>query len=327
LLADADYQKYDLIYFPGGERVEDFLNSSRNEIKKLIDGAVSEHKYVAAICHSPLLLAASGFLKGHLITVQGNEYRAELMKSGATIVNKVFVSDGYFITGQWPYFETFAVSVAEKILFPDGNGPFALARKKNSALNRFLDQRNVYLMKPGVIPDDTIRLIAKHSVNPVLPFEMMNNSYLRIIAVTDPAVKSLLVDQLVESGQEKFKSENIPAEAMKRLWTMMLNAPVIMFIYTDMSGLTTGDDREIYSKISMSLAGQCVAQMGTVAAELGYSVSVLGGQRSLIAGQGIGNALNVPADYVLMNIVGIGYPAELTNPPVVRPVSDYLIIK
>lgn len=327
LLANADYKQYDLIYFPGGEGVQDFLQSSRNEIRKVIDDAVSEHKYVAAICHAPFLLSASEYLRGHQVTVQGSEYKPELIKSGATIVNKLFVSDGYFITGQWPYFETFAVSVAEKILYPEGGGPFETDRKMNGALNRFLDQRNVYYMKPGVISDDTIRLIVKHSINPVLPFEIMNNSYLKIIAVKDPAVKSLIIDQLVEAGQEKFKSENISPEALKRHWTVILNAPVVMFFYTSMAGLKTGDDVTTLTRISTALAGQSVAQMGAVAKELGFSVSVLGGPRSFIAEEGIGKVLNIPPGYSLINILGIGHPVETANPPVARPLVDYLIIK
>lgn len=230
LLSDADYRQYDLIYFPGGEGVQEFLETRRDEIRTIIDGAVSGQKYVAAICHSPYLLAASEELKGHAVTVQGNEFKPQLVKSGATIVNRIFVCDGYFITGQWPYFETFAASVAEKLLYPEGNGPFENKRKRNGSLNRFLDQRNVYIMKKGSISDDTIRLIVNHSVNPILPIEMMNNSSLKIIAVKDPTLKALLVDQLVEAGQKKFESENIPAEAMKRFWTVMFNAPVVMFV-------------------------------------------------------------------------------------------------
>lgn len=325
LLQDADYRQYDLIYFPGGEGVQEFLQAKRNEIRTIIDGAVSEKKYVAAICHSPLLLAASDMVKGHAVTVQGNEFRPQLVKSGATIVNRIFVCDGYFITGQWPYFETFAASVAEKLLYPGGDGPFE-KRKGNGALNRFLDQRNVYIMRQGTISEDTVRMIVNYSVNPILPVEMMNNSPLKIFAIKDPAVKSLLVDQLVEAGLEKFKSQNIPAEALKRFWTLMFNAPVIMFVYTDISDVPV-EDREIFSRIAAGLAGQSVAQMGSVAGELGYSMSVIGGLRSMIAEEGIGKVLNTPAGYKLINILGIGHPVEMANPAVIRPVSDYLVIK
>lgn len=327
LLQDADYSQYDLIYFPGGEGVTEFLRTSRDEIRKIIDGAVSDKKYVAAICHSPLLLAASELLRGHSVTVQGNEFKPELVKSGATISNKVFVCDGHFMTGQWPYFETFAASVAEKLQFPEGNGPFERSMKRNGTLNKFLDQRNVYFMKPGVISDDTIRLIANTSINPVMPFEMMNNSFVKLVAIKDPAIKSLVVEQLVEARLEKFKSENVTAEALKRMWTMIFNSPVVFLVFADMAAIQDGDDRETMYKIAVGLAGQTVAQMGYAAEALGYSVSVLGGSRSLIAGERIGKALNTPSDYMLVNIIGIGRPAEIANPAVRRPVSDYLVIK
>ncbi len=331
LLSNTDYHDYDLIYFPGGEGVEEFLKSNRNDLKQIIDGAVLEHKFVAAICHSPLLLAASELIKDHTVTVQGNEFKPELIRAGAKIVNEIFVSDGYYLTGQWPFFETFAVSIAEKLAFPAGNGPSEQSKKiANPVLSSFLGQRNVFLMKPGLIPDDTIKLIVRHSVNPVLPFELMNNSSLRFIAVKDPDIKAVLVDQLVESALEKYKPENVSAEAMKRLWSMIFNAPVILFIYNDLSDINLPEnqqDKETLLRITTGLAGQSVSQLGAVANELGYGISVIGGMRSLIAEEGFRKVLNVPVDYQLVNIVGIGRPLEVTNPAIVRPVDEYLIIK
>jgi len=108
LFKDADYRKYDLIYFPGGEGVAEFLKTYRDKLQEIIDGSVERRKYVAAICHAPYILSASQMLKSHSVTVQGNEFKSELNKSGAKIVNEIFVSDGYFLTGQWPYFETFS---------------------------------------------------------------------------------------------------------------------------------------------------------------------------------------------------------------------------
>ncbi len=327
LLSETDYREYDLVYFPGGEGVGIFLKEKRSELKQLIDGVVADGGYVAAICHAPLLLAASENLKGCQVTVQGSEYRPELTKAGARIVNKIFVSDGNFMTGQWPYFETFAASVAEKLLYPQGNGPFEISRKKNGpVLNRYLDQSNIFLMRQESISDDTIKLILKYSVNPVLPFEMMNNSTTKFIAVKDSILKTLISDQLVEAGIQKFKAENVSADAIKRLWTMIFRAPVIIFVYSDISGINP-EDKDCLSGLLFSVAGQCVSQMGQVAGDLGFGVSVIGGIRSLIAEEGIGNVLNAPAGYKLVNIVGIGHPVEYANPAVIRPVSDYLIIK
>ena len=331
LLANIDYHDYDLIFFPGGEGVEEFLKSNRDQLKQIIDGAVLEHKFVAAICHSPLLLAASELIKGHMVTIQGNEFKAELIRTGAKIVNEIFVSDGYYLTGQWPYFETFAVTIAEKLAFPAGNGPLEQSKRNTSlVLSNLLGQRNVFLMKPGVISDDTVKLMVRYSVNPALPFEMMNNSSLRFIAVKDQDIKAVLIDQLVESTLEKYKPENVPAETMRRLWSMIFNAPVILFIYNDLSDinlLEDQQDKEVLLRITTGLAGQSVSQLGVVANELGYGVSVIGGMRSLIAEEGFRKVLNVPEVYQLVNIVGIGRPLEVTNPAVVRPVDDYLIVK
>jgi len=331
LFKDADYRKYDLIYFPGGEGVAEFLKTYRDKLQEIIDGSVEGRKYVAAICHAPYILSASQLLKNHSVTVQGNEFKSELNKSGAEIVNEIFVSDGYFLTGQWPYFETFSTSVAEKLLYPLGGGPLETIKKNGSpVLNGLLDQKNVFLMKPGTISDDTIALLIKHSVNPILPFDMMNNPNIKYIAVKDPYTKSRLIDQLTESSNEKYKSQNIPSESMKRFWTLIFNAPVVLFIYNDLTeteNIMDLQDKENQLKINILLAGQSISQLDVVAKELGYSISVIGGLRSLIAEEGFRKVLYVPSNYQLLNIIGIGHPGETMNPAVARPVDEYLIIK
>jgi nitroreductase len=155
---------------------------------------------------------------------------------------------------------------------------------------------------------------------------MKNNQVTKFIAVKDSILKTLLVDQMVEAGIERFKSQNITGEALRRFWTMVFRAPVIIFVYSDMSGINP-EDRDFLTGINFSIAGQSVSQMGFVAADLGLGLSVIGGERSMIAEDGIRKVLNTPAGYRLVNIIGIGYPLEQINPAVTRPASEYLIIK
>ena len=331
LLKDADYKNYDLIYFPGGEGVAGFLNTNKDMLQEIIDATVKRQKFVAAICHAPYILSASSLLKGHSVTVQGNEFKSGLMKSGAKIVNETFVSDGFFLTGQWPFFETFSASVAEKLLFPQGGGPFEMSEKNVSpVLKGLMDQRNVFIMKPGIISDDTITLMIRHSVNPILPFDFMNNAIIRFIAVKNTELKATLVDKLTEVSKEKYKTENAPVEAIKRLWTLIFNAPAIIFIFndlTDIKNIPDLKDREYQIRINTMIAGQSVSQLGLAAKEIGYSISVIGGLRSLIAEDEFKKVLDVPADYHLISIVGIGYPLEFMNTAVARPANEYLLIK
>lgn len=331
LIKDVDYKKFDLIYIAGGEGVADFLNDNREQLKRIIDGAVQNQKFVAAICHGPAALAAAETLRGHTVTVQGNEFRAELQKAGAKVVNELFVGDGSFLTGQWPYFETFAVSVAEKVAYPEGNGPYELAEKAlNPVLRNFQNIRNTWIMRPGNISNDTLELIIKSSVNPMLPVEMMNNSSIRFVAVRDNTLKSDLIDQIIQVSLEKYKEENLPVESVKKLWLQIFNAPVILFVFNDLSGLESlksASEKEMFTKIRTLLAGESSSQLALVAKEFGYGVSMLGGQRTMVAEEGFKKVLAVPPSYQLVNIIGIGHPLQQNNPPVKRPVSEYLLIK
>ncbi len=334
LLDIASKENYDLIYFPGGEGVTEFLKSKRDQIKELIDKGVEKGNHIAAICHSPYLLSASSSLKGHTITVQGHEFKPELSKAGASFSNDIFVKDGEFLTGQWPYFETFAVSVAEVLVNETYNSKNAEGesikadKPEDDFLNHILMQRNTMMMDSGSIPDDSVVFIIRHSVNPVLPYGMMNNTAVRFIAVKDTALKFALADEIVIAGKEKYLQAKADLSWMRKFWANILNAPVIIFVFNDTASIISKDaNKEPSIRLNTMLAGQSVSQMCLVAEHLGYNVSLIGNTSTLAAETGFKRVLSVPEDYQLINIIGIGKAVEITNPPVARPVSEYLTIK
>lgn len=331
LIEDADLNKYDLIYFPGGEGVAEFKAKYGERLRKMIDNTVRCGKYVAAICHSPYLLSVSEMVAGRSITVQGNEFKPELTRAGAKIVNEVFIADGRFLTGQWPFFETFATSVARELTGSAGNVT-ALQQLPESypGLRSLGKTRSVWYMKNGGIAEDTLKLIINSCINPQLPMEMMNNSTLRIIAVKDTVVKSLLADAIVEAGKEQYRQANVSGDVMKSLWLKLFNAPYLIFVYNDLSDISSvKDDNEkaLLTRLNTVLAGESVSQLIIAARALGYETSTLGGMRTFIAEEGFRTVLGLPADYRLANIIGIGRPRESGNPPVARPLNEYLIIR
>jgi protease I len=330
-IEEVDLQRYDLIYFPGGEGVQEFNSKYHEKIREIIDKTVSRGKYVAAICHSPYLLSSSELLKGHSITVQGNEFKTELQKAGAKIINDIFVADRNFLTGQWPYFETFGASVAQELTGSIGT-PISWQQPQvfYPNLQNLGNTRNVWYMKDRAMPEDTLKMIIRKCINPQLPFEMMNNNTLRIIAVRDTSIKSLLADEIVKASREKYVQENLSETAMKKVWYQILNAPYLIFVYNDLSdlaGIKDENERALNERIYTVLAGESISQLIFSANSFGYGTSTLGGMRTFVAEEGFRKILGLSPYYQLENIITVGIPAEFSNPPVARPLSEYLLIK
>lgn len=90
-----DINDMDLLMLPGGAGYE-LLNSSE-EAHKLIDFAVENDIYVAAICAAPSILGRKGLLNGKRATCFPG---FEKYLTGAEITGEKVTVDGKFITGK-----------------------------------------------------------------------------------------------------------------------------------------------------------------------------------------------------------------------------------
>ena len=98
-IRDIDPGDYDLLYIPGGKAPE--------KLKKEVDALqlvmqfFESGKPIAALCHGPQLLAASGVAQMRRIAAWP-EVEGELTDAGIIYVNEAAVVDGPFITARWP---------------------------------------------------------------------------------------------------------------------------------------------------------------------------------------------------------------------------------
>lgn len=94
-MSGVDADKMDLLMLPGGVGHE--LLDASNEVHYLINKAVADRKYVAAICAAPSIIGKKGFLRGKkAVCFPGYEdYLYD-----ANIVNDKAVIDGQFITAR-----------------------------------------------------------------------------------------------------------------------------------------------------------------------------------------------------------------------------------
>lgn len=124
LLADADFDSFDMIIFPGGMPGTTNLEANTYLMSKL-DEFYKTGKYVAAICAAPTILGHRGLLKGRkACCFPGMEEGLE----GAEVVFDDTVTDGNIITARGMGCSTQFGLAAVKVLYGD-EAAEALAKK------------------------------------------------------------------------------------------------------------------------------------------------------------------------------------------------------
>ncbi len=100
LIDELDSNNYDAIILPGG--APGYLNlKADHRVLDLLNKTNEDGKLIAAICASPVVLAAAGLLQGKNCTVYPG-MEEELRKAGGKLVDDVVVIDDNLITSKGP---------------------------------------------------------------------------------------------------------------------------------------------------------------------------------------------------------------------------------
>jgi len=98
--ADAEPDAFDAVLLPGGKLNGDRIRNNP-EAQQFVRGMQEEGKPIAAICHGPWLLAATGLAKGRTLT-SAPDLQGELRQAGASWVDREAVRDGNLVTSRKP---------------------------------------------------------------------------------------------------------------------------------------------------------------------------------------------------------------------------------
>lgn len=90
---------YDALYLPGG-RAPAALRE-HDVVIKAVKHFADHNKPIAAICHGPQLLAASGLLQGKQVTAF-HKVKDEMLAAGGNYVDQPVVRDGNILTSRMP---------------------------------------------------------------------------------------------------------------------------------------------------------------------------------------------------------------------------------
>jgi F420 biosynthesis protein FbiB-like protein len=323
LISEIDLSRYQAIFFPGGSGPKNLLERERTKVVELIQEADRKGIVLAAICHGPQVLAAARVVEDRKVTGH-HEVVEDITGAGGEYVNKVCVVDENTVTGNWPYFETMAVKVAERVLYPQGGGPSETSEfETDPVLKAIRERRSVRRFEERDVEPSKIQLILKAAA---WAPSANNNQPWKFVVVNNRATKEKLLDSFMNRMKDYYESHGIPADRIKAFWQGIFSAPVHIFAFCDTSVV---EIEEGFEEIEMLWSTQGVAaacQNALLAAHALGLGSVWTGA-SLIVEKDIKDVLNVPEGARLMTMIAIGYPAHEPLPPVRRPLSDVVFFE
>lgn len=318
LLSEVNVGEYQAIFLPGGNSPSNLIKKDKKYILDIIQNADRKGILLSGICHGPYVLAVSNVING--VSVTGHrEIEKDLERAGGKYVRDVCVVDKNIITGNWLYFESFALNVAERLLYPDEN-----MRSRRVELESHLALKNIKERR-------SIRRYKEKDIDPFLIEELMymaswapssnNDQPWIFVVVKDGKIKKQIFNIFITRMQDYYQKRSISVERMKSFWSGLFTAPVFIFVFNNPEEKDTEDEfseiQKIWNIQSISNACQNLL-LAAKAMDLGTCwIGAL-----LTIEPEIKKLLGAPEEAQLMTVIALGYPAEDPFPRIRKSISE-----
>jgi nitroreductase/putative intracellular protease/amidase len=300
LLSEVDLSRYQAIFFPGGNSPKYLLETDRSRVIEMIREADRRGLVLGAICHGPQVLAAARVINGRKVT-------------GHREVDKNTV------TGNWPYFESMAMMVAERVLYPQGGGPTETSPfETNPVLKAIKERRSIRSFKEKEVEDSKIELILKAAT---WAPSSNNDQPWKFVVVKNKDTKEKVLSAFLDRMGSYFESHGIPMENIRGFWSGIFAAPVHIFAFCDTSVVEMEEDWK-ETEMLWSIQGVSTACQNVLLAAHALGLGAVWAGASLAVEDDIKELLDVPTGVKLMTVIAVGYPDHEPLPPVRRPLSD-----
>jgi nitroreductase/putative intracellular protease/amidase len=323
LLSEVNVSSYQAIFFPGGNSPKNLLETERSRVIEMIQGADKKGLVLAAICHGPQVLAAAGALQDRKATGH-HEVVDEITGAGGEYVSQVCVVDENTVTGNWPYFETMAMQVAERVLYPQGGGPSVKSPfETDPVLKAIKERRSVRNFQEKEVEESKIELILKAAT---WAPSANNNQPWKFVVVRDKETKEKVLNAFLDRMKDYYEDHGLPLERIRPFWAGIWAAPVHIFAFCDTRVV---EIEEGWEEIEMlwSTQGVSAACQNLLLAARALGLGSVWTGASLAVEEEIKSMLGVPKEVKLMTVIAVGYPADEPLPPVRRPLSDVMFFE
>lgn len=327
LLSRADAARYDLVYIAGGDGIREFVQEHGVALKALFAKALQGRTKIAAICHASLALSLADGVSGKRMTGNGESELNALRAVGAIVVDEEFVSDGAFLTGQYPFLRTFAVQIAEQLQFPEGNGPLRKFLSERTDLEKaFDDLRNSQEISGEKIAEETLEKIFRSAFKTVLMQPWGNFPPLfKVVRVSDPETREALALGVGAELKRQYLSAFGSEQRIDVIVGKCFRTPADVFlVFIDMNSLPPAASQlqEIYFRSAVTRYGSALENIALTARSLGLGIGLLGFPPFLrSAEKPVREILGIPESMAFIDMFLLGHPLRSNPPAIGKPVS------
>jgi nitroreductase len=232
--------------------------------------------------------------------------------------------DENIVTGNWPYFETVAVKVAERVLYPRGGGPSESSPfESNPVLKAIKERRSIRRFQEKDVEEPKIKQILRAGT---WAPSANNDQPWKFVVVRSGETKGKVLNAFLNRMKGYYEGHGIPLDRIRAFWSSILAAPVHIFVFRDIS---VADIEKGYEEIEIlwstqAISAACQNMLLTIHA-LGLGAVWTGAM--LIVEEDIKAMLGVPQEVQLMTVIAVGYTAQEPLPPVRKPLSDVMFFE
>ena len=319
LLGEVSLEGVDALYFPGGGGPEHLITDFPEITRDLIDQALQKGIPMSAICSGPYVFSLHEALQGKRLTVSPGK-QAEMQAFGIDYVREPVVLTGQVITANWPFFESFSMAVAHRLLDPyaslddifhSGDCPVSKSLKQLGQIRDFSPE--------PVPPSKTGQLIA-NSLG--VPWVQFHNQNWKFFVVDDAGLRSRIKEKLLDHIQENELYQQVPEEQLQAHFGRMLDHP----------SLIIGARKKPKEESGTPIVARKAQEHAVVAA--GAYMLLLAPSLDLgaiwfpqleIIHEDLFSMLDAEGDLEFVFSAVVGYPSVEDLPPVRRPMEEVLI--
>jgi nitroreductase len=318
LLSEVDLSQYQVLFFPGGNSPKSLLEKDSVRVAQMVKQTHEKGLVLAGICHGPQVLAAAGVVKGRKATGH-RDVIEDIQEAGGEYVNQVCVIDGNIVTGNWPYFETMAIKVAEKLLYPEGGGPSEKSPfETDPVLKTIKERRSIRRFQDKDVEQSKIEQILRAAT---WAPSANNDQPWKFVVVKSKKTKEKVLNAFLDRMKSYFESHDIPLDRIQAFWSGIFAAPVHIFAFCDTSVVDIEEGFE-ETQVLWSMQGVSTACQNILLAAHALDLGSVWAGASLAVEDEIKTLLQVPKEVRLMTVIAIGYPAYEPLPPVRKPLPD-----
>lgn len=225
LLDQVDMTQYDALYFPGGKGPDYLVEKHPEVTHAIIDQALVKGIPVAAICGGPLVFTLHDHFKGIPLTASRSK-EEQLRGFGADYIQEKIVVHENIITGNWPFFQSFAIAVAHKLVEPTATLAQIFPPSECPVLDILSNQSTTHEFAAEPLSEEKLQKIFRSGLS--VPSISFRGQSWRFFVIESQDVRAQIKQKKIDYIAEHELHPQASEEQITTFWSQALDNPTLI---------------------------------------------------------------------------------------------------